>query len=231
MIRNAIFLLHTLSLLQSIMTFLYADTYKNHSCIQHNQTQQDYQKMQGYQKMIEKREKFFIESLVQPYDSSKVRVDITSKLHYIDFCSYPPDRSLPYGSLKNGRFHGTKVNNLPFTCNQSSGARKIFIKDSTLSQAYGIVRFHYPQLTFLIQNLPSQTCTIDLDSQKQEATHYIWERYNNNKQNYEVFFDTFIQNADRLWVIHNQNTQKSILIFHAKGKDTEVIIQYIGIRS
>ncbi|RDU62686.1 hypothetical protein CQA53_09060 [Helicobacter didelphidarum] len=184
-----------------------------------------------YHAMIEKREKFFLESLAQKYDSTKIRIT-AEKLPYIDFCSYPPDRSLPYGALENGRFKGEKITDLPFACNQNSGAKKFFIKDSNISQAYYIMRFSLRWLSALDENLPptntSHFFSINHNNPKKRGEiHYIWQYYDNIQHTYQTFLHQITQNPQRLWIIYNAQLQKYTIIFDTKGKDTEVIVQYL----
>lgn len=195
-----------------------------------------------YNAMIKEREKFFTEAIAQKYDASKISFDSINKdsispknanftkLPYIDFCAYPPDRSLTFGPLNKGRFHGEKISDLPFSCDKSSGARKFFIKDSNISQSYHILRFNYSKL-LLNENLPraNSSETFSINNVKNEL-HYIWQNVNGKN--------------DRLWVIYSggmgvlggssasenlATMSRYTLIFTQKGKDVEVILQYLNL--
>ncbi|RDU71974.1 hypothetical protein CQA66_05800 [Helicobacter aurati] len=160
---------------------------------------------------IQLREKFFKESFAQQYDALKIQRNSTAMLEFIDFCMYPPDRSLPFGALENGRFKGEKVTDLPFTCNQNSGAKKFFLQDSTLESAYSIFRLSVPFASFLQEYMPQKNTAITLHD---SSIFYIWQR---NQQNQIL----------RLWVIYHDVTQSRTLIFTQRGKNTEVILQYL----
>lgn len=166
---------------------------------------------------IEKRKKFFKEALAQPYDKLKIRKN--ANLEYIDFCAYPPDRSLIYGALQNGRFHGQKVLDLPFACNQNSGAKKYFLRHTTIAKSYEILRQSL-QLSFLQENLPTESQVIN---NIHEKLYYIWEPSSN-----KTFTYNSTKNPMRLWIIYQSIPNKYTLIFTQNNMDTEIIVQYIG---
>ncbi len=163
------------------------------------------------QTMIQKYEPFFREALVQGYEHFKIRKDSQSGLSYIDFCMYPPDRSLPFGALDNGRFRGEQIQDLPFPCDKSSGAKKYFIHNATIESSYKIIR-SLSIAKFLADTIPSNnTITTHLYA----TITTLWQIDNNRK---------------RLWIFYRNDTllQSCTLIFTQKGKHTEVIVQYLN---
>lgn len=166
-----------------------------------------------YDKMTQSREKFFIEALVQKFDSTKAKKDSKSGLKFIDFCEFPPDRSLVFGPLNNGRFHGQKVNDLPFTCNNTSGCKKFFLKNVSIEQSYYIIRANFPQ--FLLRDKLPETNLSEsfVLNGARNTQHYI------------------LQNLDskRLWIIFSGPVARYTMIFTQKGSDVEVIMQYLNL--
>lgn len=161
-------------------------------------------------------ETFFKEAFAQSYESFKVQKDSKNGLFYIDFCAYPPDRSLPFGALDNGRFKGEKINDLPFACDKSSGAKKYFIYNSTIQSSYMIIKT-LPIASFL-KDVPTNYSTEEINSNISITT--LWQ--DDNKSS----------NIKRLWIIYRNNDlfQSCIIIFSQNGKNTEVILQYINMQ-
>lgn len=159
---------------------------------------------------IELREKFFKESFAQQYDLAKIQKDSKTKLEFIDFCVYPPDRSLVFGALDNGRFKGEKIKDLPFECNQNSGAKKFFIKNSDIQLAYNIFRLTIPLASFLQEKMPTGNKKIALQN---GSILYIWQKSH--------------KGITRLWVIYDGTTEMRTIIFTQNGTTTESILQYL----
>ncbi|MWV61918.1 hypothetical protein DCO58_07005 [Helicobacter saguini] len=178
-----------------------------------------------YADMISKRESFFTEAFAQTYDTTKINLDSKSGLEFIDFCSFPPDRSLVFGPLQNGRFHGQKVGDLPFTCNNNSGSKKIFIKNANITQSYHIIRANFSQF-LLSENMPQKTSseTFNING-KQNTLHYIFQNFDTKKQEYIVNERA----NDRFWIIYSGGISRYVLIFTQKGSNTEVIMQYLNL--
>lgn len=180
-----------------------------------------------YADMVAKREGFFREALAQKYDSTKIRIDNKTKLPFIDFCSFPPDRSLVYGALDNGRFHGQKLSDLPFTCNQTSGSKKFFIKNANIMQSYHILRANFSQ--FLLPEAPPKSTSSETFTMLNQTNtlYYIYQKYDSKAKSYSVANTA----NDRLWIIYTGGESRYSIIFSKTGSDTEVIIQYLNIES
>lgn len=179
--------------------------------------------LEDYSDMITKREKFFTEAFVQSYDAAKIKIDSKSGLESIDFCEFPPDRSLVFGALQNGRFHGEKINDLPFTCNNSSGAKKFFLKNANITQGYHIIRANFPQF-LLNENMPKTTSSETFKSDKINTFYYIFESIEPKSQNYTIANIA----DDRLWIIYSGGVSRYTLIFTKKGSGVEIIMQYLN---
>lgn len=167
-----------------------------------------------YKKMIESREKFFTEAFAQKFDSTKVQQDSKSGLSFIDFCRFPPDRSLPFGALQNGRFHGQKLNDLPFTCNERSGCKKFFLQNATISQSYHIIRVNFPQFLLQSEMPKSNISETFMLNNTQNTQHYIFQNLDSN---------------ERLWIIFSGGFARYTLIFTQKNSDVEIIMQYLNL--
>lgn len=159
---------------------------------------------------IDIREIFFKESFAQQYDTAKIQRDPISNMEFIDFCVYPPDRSLVFGALDNGRFKGEKVRDLPFECNQNSGAKKFFIKNSNIKSTYHIFRLTIPLASFLKEEMPINNEKITL---KNGSISYFWQKSK--------------QGILRLWIIYDSQTEVRTIIFTQNGTNTESILQYL----
>lgn len=162
--------------------------------------------------MIKSYEGFFKEAFAQGYESFKVQKDSRSGLHYIDFCAYPPDRSLPFGALSNGRFKGEKIKDLPFTCDESSGAKKYFIQNADIKASYLAIK-KLPIASFLPELIPNNT---ELSVAHGKITS-VWQNSNQNR------------GVERLWILYRNNLLQSCnIVFTRNGKNTEVILQYLN---
>lgn len=170
-----------------------------------------------YQSMIDAREPFFSESILQAYEITKIQRS-KNGFAFIDFCMYPPDRSLPFGPLQNGRFHGEKIKDLPFACGAQGGAKNIFIQNSNILKAYRILYDEY-NLSFLPKT-PLNTQSINKDS-----SYLIWQDYDKKNDRYNVVSSGM--NARRLWIIAIDEVYRYTIIFIQNANNTEVIIQYV----
>ena len=163
--------------------------------------------------MIKNYETFFKEAFAQSYETFKMQKDSKSGLSYIDFCAYPPDRSLPFGALDNGRFKGELIKDLPFTCDKSSGAKKYFIQNKNIQSSYEIIKT-LPIASFLQDTLPNK----NKETIKQNSkTTILWQNDSN---------------AKRLWILYRNNIldQSCNIIFTQKDRHTEVILQYLNMQ-
>ena len=167
------------------------------------------------QEIIKEFEPFFKEAMAQKLESFKLKKDSITGLSYIDFCEYPPDRSLVFGALENGRFKGEKINDLPFTCDESSGARKYFIYNKDIEQSL-IALKKLKFLDFIAKNLPLKNEIIQSD--KGNITT-LWQKDNTKNKDFK-----------RLWILYRNETlgQSCTIIFTQKGAYTEVILQYLN---
>ena len=167
------------------------------------------------QEIIKDFEPFFKEAFVQQMESFKLKKDSITGLSYIDFCEYPPDRSLVFGALENGRFKGEKINDLPFPCDESSGARKYFIYNKDIEQSF-IALKKSKFLDFIAKNLPLKNEIIQSDKGKITT---LWQK--NNTKNKDL---------KRLWILYRNEAlgQSRTIIFTQKGTHTEAILQYLN---
>lgn len=163
--------------------------------------------------LMQNFEKFFKEAFAQGYESFKLQKDSNNGLSYIDFCAYPPDRSLPFGALDNGRFRGESIKDLPFTCDKSSGAKKYFIRNASIESSYKIIKM-LPIASFLHDTLPHGNTEI-LTSNSKITT--LWQHDSKVK---------------RLWILYRDDAlaKSCTIIFTQKGMDTEVILQYLNMQ-
>lgn len=167
------------------------------------------------QKIIKDFEPFFKEAMAQKLESFKLKKDSITGLSYIDFCEYPPDRSLAFGALENGRFKGEKINDLPFTCDESSGARKYFIYNKDIEQSF-IALKKLKFLDFIAKNLPLKNEIIQSDKGKITT---LWQKDNTKNKDFK-----------RLWILYRNEIlgQSCTIIVTQKGAYTEVILQYLN---
>ena len=167
------------------------------------------------QEIIKEFEPFFKEAMAQKLESFKLKKDSITGLSYIDFCEYPPDRSLVFGALENGRFKGEKINDLPFTCDESSGARKYFIYNKDIEQSL-IALKKLKFLDFIAKNLPLKNEIIQSD--KGNITT-LWQKDNTKNKDFK-----------QLWILYRNEIlgQSCTIIFTQKGAYTEVILQYLN---
>lgn len=165
------------------------------------------------QAIIKDFEPFFKEAFAQQIESFKLKKDSITGFSYIDFCEYPPDRSLTFGAFKNGRFKGEKINNLPFTCDESSGAKKYFIYNKNIEQSF----FTLKKLKFLnfITEIPRNNEIIQSNN---GTTTILWQHDDKNNK------------SKRLWILYrNEALHKSCtIVFTQKDTYTEVILQYLN---
>lgn len=160
--------------------------------------------------MIQSYEAFFKESFAQGYESFKMQKDSKNGLYYIDFCAYPPDRSLAFGALDNGRFKGNHIKDLPFTCDKSSGAKKYFIQNANIHSSYYVIKT-LPIASFLPDSLPNENREISNSNGK---ITILWQNDSNK----------------RLWILYRNNLKSCTIIFTQKGSNTEVILQYLNMQ-
>lgn len=163
--------------------------------------------------LMQNFETFFKEAFAQGYEAFKIQKDSKIGLLYIDFCSYPPDRSLPLGALDNGRFKGERIKDLPFTCDKSSGAKKYFIQNANIQSSYKIIKT-LSVASFLQDSLPNSNTEMP-NSHSKITT--LWQNDSNVK---------------RLWILYRDDVlaRSCTIIFTQKGKDTEVILQYLNMQ-
>ena len=137
------------------------------------------------QEIIKEFEPFFKEAMAQKLESFKLKKDSITGLSYIDFCEYPPDRSLVFGALENGRFKGEKIADLPFPCDESSGARKYFIYNKDIEQSL-ITLKKLKFLDFIAKNLPLKNEIIQSD--KGNITT-LWQKDNTKNKDYGFYIE------------------------------------------
>lgn len=167
------------------------------------------------QEIIKEFEPFFKEAMAQKLESFKLKKDSITGLSYIDFCEYPPDRSLVFGALENGRFKGEKIADLPFTCDESSGARKYFIYNKDIEQSL-IALKKLKLLDFIAKNLPLKN---EIIQSNKGNTTTLWQKDNTKNKDFK-----------RLWILYRNETlgQSRTIIFTQKGAYTEAILQYLN---
>lgn len=170
--------------------------------------------------IIKDFEPFFKEAFAQQIESFKLKKDSITGAPYIDFCEYPPDRSLVFGALENGRFKGEKINDLPFTCNENSGAKKYFIYNKNIKQSFAIMK----KLKFLnfLTNTPSFRNEIIQNNQSTITT--LWKESNQQRINKKD------NDLKQLWILYRNEAQEQscTIIFTQKDTHTEIILQYLN---
>lgn len=167
------------------------------------------------QNIIKEFEPFFKESFAQQMESFKLKKDFITGLSYIDFCEYPPDRSHASGALNNGRFRGEKINDLPFACDKSSGARKYFIHNKNINQIFFSLK-KLKFLDFLTKNLPVNN---EIVKNNQETIITFWKQINSKDIDFK-----------QLWILYRNETieRSCTIIFTQKDKYTDVVLQYLN---